>query len=150
MTSTSNINFVEQAVSKFQTLDRDDRLIVLALIYHGIAYEIPAITSACVPKDKDQQLLSQIQQLSTTEQIFALRQLLSQEEQEEKIISTENYISMNIECKMSFWYHLAQNLGTTIVGIPEDYIPSEKAIEVLELVDTTNVQEIVIFLERVL
>ncbi|MDB9373659.1 orange carotenoid protein N-terminal domain-containing protein [Nodularia sphaerocarpa] len=149
MTST-NINFLEQAVSKFQTLDRDDQLLVLALIYHEIAYEIPAITSDCVPKDSDKKLLSQIQQLSTTQQIFALRQLLRQDQEEEKIISTEEYASMSIGCKMSFWYHLAQNLGTTIVGIPDDYIPSEKATEVLELVNTTNVQEIVNFLEMVL
>ncbi|HYW21986.1 MAG TPA: orange carotenoid protein N-terminal domain-containing protein [Nodularia sp. (in: cyanobacteria)] len=150
MTSTTNINFLEPAVAKFKTLDIDDRLIVLSLIYHEIAYEIPAITSDCVPKDSDKQLLSQIQQLSTTEQIFALHQLLNKDEGEEKIISTEVYTSMNIECKMSFWYHLAQNIGTTIVGIPTDYIPSEKATEVLELVHTTNVPEIVNFLERVL
>ena len=150
MTSTTNVNFIESAVSKFKTLDIDDRLIVLGLIYREIAYEIPAITFDCEPKDSDHQLLSQIQQLSTTEQIFALRQLIKQDDEEEKVISTEMYTSMGIECKMMFLYHLAQNTGTTIVDLPEDYIPSEKASEVLELVDTTNVQEIVNFLERVL
>ena len=150
MTSTTNINFIEPAVSKFQNLDVNDRLIVLALIYNEIAYEIPAITLDCVPKDKDKQLLSQIQQLSPTAQIFALRQLLSPNEGKETIISTQEYASMNTECRMNFWYHLGQNLGVTIVGLPEDYVPSEKATEVLELVHTTNIEEIVQFLEKVL
>jgi hypothetical protein len=149
MTST-NVNFLEEAVSKFHKLDIDNRLTVLALIYSEIAYEIPAITLDCLPKERDKQLLSQIQELSPTEQILALRQFLRKDQGEDSIISTVDYASMKSDCKMSFWYHLAQNLGTTIVDIPDDYIPSEEASEVLELLHTTNVQEIVNFLARVL
>ena len=41
MTST-NINFSEQAVSKFENLNTDDRLTVLALLYSQIADDVPA------------------------------------------------------------------------------------------------------------
>jgi hypothetical protein len=44
MMTYTNVNFLEEAVSKFQKLDIDNRLTVLALIYSEIAYEIPAIT----------------------------------------------------------------------------------------------------------
>lgn len=57
---------------------------------------------------------------------------------------------MNAEEKLAFWYQLAQNLGTTIIGVPDDYIPSEKATEVVDLLHTPNIEDLVAFFKRVL
>jgi hypothetical protein len=148
MTST-NINFLEQSVSKFQSLDTDDRLTVLALLYTEICDEIPAITLKNVPNEKTANLVAQIQNLPQAEQLFALRQLLNQDEVGETEIPTEEYAAMNDD-KLAFWYQLAQNLGTSIIGVPDDYIPSEKATEVVDLLHTPNIEDLVTFFKRVL
>lgn len=143
MTST-NINFLEQGVSKFQSLELDDRLSVLASLYHEISGEIPAIALNDVPNEKTANLVAQIQNQPQAEQLLALRQLLNQDE------VTEAYASMSADDKLAFWYQLAQNLGASIIGVPNDYIPSEKAAEVIDLLQTPNTEDLVTFFKRVL
>ncbi|MEH1869104.1 MAG: orange carotenoid protein N-terminal domain-containing protein [Nostoc sp.] len=149
MTST-NVNFLEQSVSKFQRLDADDRLTVLALLYTEICDEIPSLCLNNVPNENTANLVAQIQNLPQAEQLFALRQLLNQDEIGQTAIPTEEYASMNVDDKLAFWYHLAQNLGTTIIGVPDDYIPSEKATEVIDLLHTPNIEDLVTFFKQVL
>ncbi len=149
MTST-NTNFIEQGVSKFQSLDVDDRLTVLALVYNEISDEVPAIALNDVPNESTANLLAQIQNLPQAEQLIALRQLLHQDEAGETAIPTKDYASMSVDCKLAFWYHLAQNLGTSVINLPTDYIPSEKATEVLDLLETPSLEELLTFLKQVL
>ncbi|MCC5628732.1 Orange carotenoid-binding protein [Nostoc sphaeroides CHAB 2801] len=149
MTST-NVNFLEQSVSKFQSLNTDDRLTVLALLYTEICDEIPALCLNDVTNEKTANLVAQIQNLPQAEQLFALRQLVNQDEVGQTAIPTEEYTSMSADDKLAFWYHLAQNLGTTIIGVPDDYIPSEKATEVIDLLHTPNIEDLVTFFKRVL
>ncbi|MGI8502764.1 MAG: orange carotenoid protein N-terminal domain-containing protein [Hassallia sp.] len=148
MTST-NVNFSEQAVSKFQNLNADDRLAVLALLFTQISEEVPASALNCMPTDGTTDLVGEIQNLSQPEQIIALRQLQSKEGGE-TAIDTDSYTSMDAECKLAFWYHLAQNLGGSVVGIPHDYIPSEPAAEVLDLFQMNSTEEIMSFMQQVL
>ncbi|MBW4569590.1 MAG: Orange carotenoid-binding protein [Tolypothrix carrinoi HA7290-LM1] len=148
MTST-NTNFIEVAVSKFKSLNADDRLAVLALLFTQISEEVPASALNCMPNDGTADLVGEIQKLSQPEQISALRQLQNQESSE-KVISTDSYTSMDAECKLAFWYHLAQNLGGSLVGIPQDYIPSEQAAEVLDLFQMNSTEEIMSFMQQVL
>lgn len=149
MTST-NVNFLEQSVSKFQSLDTDDRLTVLALLYTEISDEIPAIALNDVPNEKTANLVAQIQNLPQQEQVSALRQLLKQDKVGETAIPIQEYASMNADDKLAVWYQLGQNLGTTIIGVPDDYIPSEKATEVVDLLNTPNIEDLVNFFKRVL
>ena len=149
MTST-NVNFLEQSVSKFQSLDTDDRLTVLALLYTEISDDIPAIALNDVPNEKTANLVAQIQNLPQQQQVSALRQLLSQDKAGETAIPTEEYASMNADDKLAVWYQLAQNLGTTIIGVPDDYLPSEKATEVVDLLHTPNIEDLVNFFKQVL
>ncbi|MEH2139881.1 orange carotenoid protein N-terminal domain-containing protein [Nostoc sp.] len=149
MTST-NVNFLEQSVSKFQSLDTDDRLTVLALLYTEISDAVPSLSLNNAPNENTANLVAQIQNLAQTEQLSALRQLLNQDEVAEKGIPTEEYASLSAEDKLAFWYQLAQNLGTSIIGVPNDYIPSEKATEVLDLLHTPNIEDLVSFFKQVL
>jgi hypothetical protein len=149
MTST-NVNFLEQAVSKFKNLNADDRLSVLALLYTEIADEIPAIALNDVPNENTGNLVAQVQKLPEAEQLFALRKLVNPEEKGDTTIPIQEYTSMNTDLKLAFWYHLAQNLGTSIIAVPDDYIPSEQATEVLDLLDTPNLEDLVNFFKQVL
>ncbi|MCV3213120.1 hypothetical protein OGM63_06205 [Plectonema radiosum NIES-515] len=148
MTST-NVDFIELAVSKFQTLNADDRLAVLALLFGQVSEEVPASALNSMPSDGTADLVGEIQKLSHPEQISALRQFQNQEGSE-AAISTNSYTSMDAECKLAFWYHLAQNLGGSLVGIPHDYIPSESVAEVLDLFHMNSTEEIMSFMQKVL
>ena len=148
MTST-NVNFSEQAVSKFKTLNADDRLAVLAVLFSQINEEIPASALNCQPNDGTADLVAEIQKLSQPDQILALRKLQNQEGGE-TTISTDTYASMDAECKLAFWYQLGQNLGSSVVGIPQDYIPSEQAAEVLDLFEMNSSEQIMSFMQQVL
>ena len=84
------------------------------------------------------------------EQVLALRKLQNKNEGGETTISTDDYASMSAECKLAFWYHLAQNLGGSLVGVPKDYLPSEQATEVLDLFEAASTEEIISFMQQVL
>jgi hypothetical protein len=131
-------------------LDTDERLSVLALLYSEIADEVPALTLNETPNETSASLVAKIQKLSKTEQLPALRQLLGQNKGSETGISTEEYTSLSIDDKLAFWYQLAQNLGASIIDIPDDYLPSEEVTEVLDLLHTPNLEDLVTFLKRVL
>lgn len=149
MTST-NIDFTEAAVSKFNNLNADDRLTVLAVLFSQINEEIPASAINSMPNDATADLVAEIQNLSQPEQISALRNLQNQSEGGDTKISTDSYASMDAESKLAFWYQLGENLGGSVVGIPQDYIPSEQAAEVLDLFEMNSSEQIMSFMQQVL
>jgi Orange carotenoid protein, N-terminal len=149
MTST-NIDFSEVAVSKFQNLNADDRLAVLALLFSEVSDEVPASALNYMPDDGTADLVAEIQNLSQPDQILALRQLQNKGEAGETLISTDHYASMDAECKLAFWYQLGRNLGGSVVGIPKDYIPSEQAAEVLDLFEMNSSEQIMSFMQQIL
>ena len=154
MTST-NINFLEQAVSKFKNLDADDRLSVLEQLYGQVDNEVPVLALNELPTEGPAALVAEVQKLPKEEQLSAIRQLLLAKtskgnEAGESNIPISDYNSLSDECKLVFWYQLAKNLGGSIIAIPSDYIPSEQATEVLDLVQSANIQDLVSFMNQVL
>ncbi|MEH2408322.1 orange carotenoid protein N-terminal domain-containing protein [Nostoc sp.] len=75
--TSTNINFLEQSVIKFQSLDIDDRLTVLALLYTEISDEIPALCLNNVPNENTANLVAQIQNLPQAKQLFAVTKTMS-------------------------------------------------------------------------
>lgn len=108
-------------------------------------------------------MVTQIQQFSPEEQLYALRDLLSanRNDQDEVMldphptkalveltrggttIPTGEYGSMNAEAKLAFWYLAGERLGSTIIGIPRDYSPSESATEVFNTIKALNTDDLV-------
>jgi hypothetical protein len=169
MTST-NVNPSKQALSAFQKLDIDDRLAVLASVYKQIANSIPTDAANALPTEQAAGLVTQIQKLSSEEQLNALRDILPAEKTDQNevmldphpskamvelaqggtAIPTGDYGKMNAEAKIAFWYLLAQRLGTSIIGIPTDYRPTEQAVTVLNMLQSMNTDELVAFLQKAL
>ncbi|AFZ24658.1 Orange carotenoid protein [Cylindrospermum stagnale PCC 7417] len=169
MTAT-NINAVRQAVSAFHELQEDEQLTVLGLIYAENADTIPADAIDSLPIETAGDLVAQIQQLSPEEQLYALGDLLSanRNDQDEVMldphpskalveltrggtkIPTGEYGSLSAEAKLAFWYLIGERLGTTIIGIPRDYSPSESATELLNTLKSLNTNDLVTFLKQVL
>lgn len=174
--TTTNINTLESAVSKFKALKPDDKLVTLALLYDEISDEIAPVSTQNTEQTGDAaNLVKQIQQLSSEQQIVALRDLLSTDSKSQgetaldgnpsKALgelftgngqesdagnSNNQYIAMNADSRLSFWFQLAQNLGKAIVGIPADYIPSDAVNEVLDLVGDAKIDDLVTFFKQAL
>jgi Orange carotenoid protein, N-terminal len=154
MTST-NVNFLEQSVSKFQNLHADDRLSVLAELYQTVDNEVPVLALNELPTEGPAALVGKVQKLPKEEQLTAIRQLLLAKSSQgneagESSISISDYKALSDECKLVFWYQLAKNLGGSIISIPGDYMPSEEATEVLDLLQSANIQDLVSFMNQVL
>lgn len=176
MTAT-NINNLETAVSKFQALDVDDKLATLASLYSEVSDEVAPISNQNTAESQDSaNLVKQIQQLNSEEQIVALRDLLStnhnsqgevaldehptqallevvqgsSDDSGNTKISNNSYIAMNDDAKLSFWFQIGQNLGKSVVGVPADHKPNERVIEVLDLVNSDNVENLIAFFKKAL
>lgn len=169
MTST-NINPVEQAISDFQDLYIDDRLVVLGSLFSKVADTISTSDIDKLQTQKAAELVVQIQQLSPEGQIFAVRDLLlaTRSDQDETMldphpskamvelaqggtkISTGEYGALTAEGKIAFWYYLGQRLGSTIINIPRDYTFSDQATAVLNNLQSLNLDDLVSFLKHVL
>lgn len=164
----TNINSPETAVSAFQRLNIDDRLAVLALLYTDIAGAISAGAIDSIPTQEVADLIAQVQLLSPEEQLFALRDLLpaGRNDQDEVMldphpsqatvelagggttIPTGQYGHLNTDAKIAFWYLLAQRLGNTIIGVPNDYRLCDQAGQVLNALKSMNTDDLVSFLKK--
>ncbi len=168
-----SINNPQTALSKFKALDVDDRLAVLALLYGEIVDEIAPTTNQNNSQDENAaNLVKEVQNLPSDKQVDSLREILSGKRssgeteldpnpsqalgelfkggEDAPSISTNDYNAMSAESKLSFWFQAAQNLGKSIVGVPADFIPNERVNQVLELLDTQQVEHIVSFLKKAL
>lgn len=169
MTAT-NIDPISQAVSTFIKLDPDDRLATLGLLYTEIADNIPANVIDSLPTETAADIIARIQQFSPEEQLYALRDILpaNRYDQDETMldphptkalveltqggtqIPTGQYGKLNTEAKLAFWYMLGERLGTAIIGIPNDYQPSEPVISLLNSLRSLNTNDLVTFLKQIL
>jgi hypothetical protein len=168
MTST-NVNPSQQAISAFQRLKIDDRLTVLGLLFTSLADKIPANATNSLPTEKAAELVAQVQNLSSEEQIFALRDLLpaDRHDQDEVMldpnpskamvelahggnkISTGEYGNMQPEGKLAFWYLLAERLRTVFM-VSSQSQPSQQATEMLNSLKSLNTDDLVSFFKKVL
>jgi hypothetical protein len=171
--SFTGVKNQQTAISKFKALDVDDRLAVLATVYGEVVDEVaPTTTQPNAQDEGAANLLKQVQELPADKQVDSLRELLSGKRSSGEVeldahpskalgellqggedapsISTNDYNAMTAESKLAFWFQTAQNLGKSIVGIPADFIPNERVTEVLELLDTQQIENLVSFLKKAL
>ncbi|GAX41770.1 hypothetical protein NIES4075_27670 [Tolypothrix sp. NIES-4075] len=168
MTST-NVNPSQQAVLAFQRLKIDDRLTVLGLLFTSFADKIPANAANSLPTEKAAELVAQVQKLSSSEQLFALRDLLPADTQDQdevmldpnpskamvelahggNKIYTGEYGNMQPEGKLAFWYLLAERLRTVFM-VSSQSQPSQQATEVFNSLKSLNTDDLVSFFKKVL
>lgn len=169
MTST-NLSSSQKAALAFQQLEIDDRLAVLGLVFSQIADKIPANATDSLPTENVANLVTTVQNLSSEEQLSALRDLLpaNKNDQDEVMldpnpskalaelthggntIPTGEYGHLKPEGKLAFWYLLAQRLRTSIMGLSSQYQPSAQATEVLNSLQSLGTDDLVSFVTKVL
>jgi Orange carotenoid protein, N-terminal len=171
--ASTDVKNVETVILKYRALDADDKLAVLAQLYGEVAAEVaPTFSQSNVVDEGATNLVKQIQQMSSEQQLDALRGLVAGKQSEGESVldehptkalgelfaggkdstsfSTSEYDSLSSDSRLFFWFQLAQNLGKSIVGVPNDYMPNERVSEVLDLVGTPGVEDLVSLLKKAL
>ncbi|MFH7025968.1 MAG: orange carotenoid protein N-terminal domain-containing protein [Heteroscytonema crispum UTEX LB 1556] len=148
MTST-NVNRLEETISKFRSLSIEDKLGVLALLYNKIGRSIPTDELDAIADDSIHPMVTQIQQLVPKEQLALLSDLLTQKESDRPDL-TDEYASISAESKLGFWSVIAQKVGDTIIGVPGDYHPSAQVDEVLGFLKSLDIKDLAFFLKEIM
>lgn len=166
--TSANMDAVKQSVTAFKSLDANDQLAAMALIYSKAAGSIPANAIKADPAGSE--VVTQLEQMSQEKQVGALGDLLSASKRDpDEIVldsnpskaltelisggntfSTGQYGAMSGESKLAVWYQIGQKLGSTIVAIPSDYSPSSKVSELLSSLDLLQVDQQMSFLTQVI
>ncbi|BAZ09461.1 hypothetical protein NIES4071_12690 [Calothrix sp. NIES-4071] len=169
----ADVKNVETVILKYRALSADDKLTLLAQLYGEVAAEIaPTVSQSNVSDDGATNLVKQIQQLSSEQQVDALRGLVEGKQSEGETVldehptkalgelftggensssfSTKEYDALSTDSRLFFWFQLAQNLGKSVVGIPGDHMPNERVSEILDLVGTPSVEDLVSLLKKTL
>ena len=165
MTSAS-MDSVKQSVAAFKSLSTDDRLAALALIYTKAGGSIPK-EAVDTTSPQVSGLVKQIEQMSKEGQVDSLRELLPAEGTDQKEIALDpnpakaltelvsgtalrgQYGLMNTQSKLATWYQLGQKLGSSMVGIPSDFSPSSEVTELLNSLQSLDVDQQMSFLSQV-
>jgi hypothetical protein len=165
--ASTNVNDLKPLAKQFTSLDIDDQLGVMALIYIEIASSIPADSLPTSSSDV-QSIVGSVQKMSSEEQINALRDLLpaNKTDQDETMLDpnpakalpellqgksevpTGEYGKLNPESKLAVWYLFAQKLGNGIVAIPSDYSPSAEAMQVFNSLKSMGQEQMANFVVK--
>ncbi|MDZ4873849.1 MAG: hypothetical protein CLLPBCKN_003245 [Chroococcidiopsis cubana SAG 39.79] len=163
----TNVNDLKPLAKQFTSLDIDDQLGVMALIYIEIASSIPSDSLPTSSSDV-QSIVGSVQKMSSEEQINALRDLLpaNKTDQDETMLDpnpakalpellqgksevpTGEYGKLNPESKLAVWYLFAQKLGNGIVAIPSDYSPSAEAMQVFNSLKSMGQEQMANFVVK--
>ena len=166
--TSANMDAVKQSVAAFKSLNINDRLAAMALVYSKAAGSIPS--NAIKTDSAGSEVVTQIEQMSQEKQVDALRDLLSANKGDKDEVgldpnpskaltelvsggntfSTGEYSSMSSESKLAVWYQVGQKLGSTIVAIPSDYSPSKEVTELLNSLNSLEVDQQMSFLTQVI
>ena len=165
---TANTDAVKDSVAAFQSLNIDDRLAALALIYSKVAGSIPP--EAIAGASASASVVSQIEKMSQERQVDALRDLIpaNKFDQNEQTLDpnpskaltelvsggntvpTGEYGALKPEAKLAFWYQVGQKLGSSFIAIPSDFKPSSEVSQLLQSLGSLDQEQQLSFLTQAL
>lgn len=118
---------ISQELTAFDALTTDEKLGLLWVLYDNMGGSItPAAPGAAEPQFT-QTLLGQVIELSETDQMAFMRDLVENKKTEH----TEAYGAFGEDNKLAFWYLLAEEMAAgNVIPVPDDYELSGGASQV--------------------
>lgn len=111
----------QKLVQAFNALDTDAKLAWFYFVYKKMGDSItPAAPSAAEP-ELAPKLLGDYYQLSSEEQLAIMRQIVNREDTE----YSHAYGALKENNQLFVWYVWAVAMGKEVVGMPDDYKPTE-------------------------
>lgn len=128
-------NPVFTVTDRIKRLNTDEQLALLWYIYTELGKAITAAAPGAARLQLAEGLLNQVQQMSYTEQLQFMRDLVNRVSN----AATRAYGVLSANTKLAFWYQLAEWMTQgTVIPMPSDYrlsTEADKALVDLKLLD---------------
>lgn len=138
MTSSPNTNQpqalsdeTQKIVQAFDGLETDAKLAWFYLVYKKMGSSVTPAAPAATDPELAPILLGDYYQLSDNEQLAIMRQVVNREDSE----YSRAYGALKENNQLMVWYAWAQAMGDTVVGMPNDYQPTETINNLLSQIE---------------
>ncbi|PIG92714.1 orange carotenoid protein N-terminal domain-containing protein [Gloeocapsopsis sp. IPPAS B-1203] len=138
MTSSPNTNQpqalsdeTQKVVQAFDGLETDAKLAWFYLVYQKMGSSITPAAPAATDPELAPMLLGDYYKLSDNEQLAVMRQIVNREESE----YSRAYGALKENNQLMVWYAWAQAMGDSVVGMPNDYQPTEAINSLLSQIE---------------
>jgi len=138
MTSSPNTNQpqalsdeTQKVVQAFDGLETDAKLAWFYLVYKKMGSSITPAAPAATDPELAPMLLGNYYKLSDNEQLAVMRQIVNREESE----YSRAYGALKENNQLMVWYAWAQAMGDSVVGMPNDYQPTEAINSLLSQIE---------------
>jgi hypothetical protein len=138
MTSSPNTNQpqalsdeTQKVVQAFDGLETDAKLAWFYLVYKKMGSSITPAAPAATDPELAPMLLGDYYKLSDNEQLAVMRQIVNRENSE----YSRAYGALKENNQLMVWYAWAQAMGDSVVGMPNDYQPTEAINSLLSQIE---------------
>jgi ribosomal protein S16 len=163
----TNQEALDKAMQAFHRLSVNDQIAALASLYREAAGSLSAAGAA--PSQNVTELLQKVKELREENQLQFLQDLLSQKQNQQAEVALDphpskamlelipgagappisQYNELSQEDRLAFWYAFAKQMGNGIIAPPADYQPSEQVTEVLNSLKSSEFNQQIEFLRKV-
>lgn len=144
MTTSSNTNLpqaltdaTQKVVQAFEALDTDAKLAWFYLVYKKMGDSITPAAPAAAEPELAPRLLGDYYELSDNEQLAIMRQIVNREDTD----YSHAYGALKENNQLMVWYAWAQGMGDTVVGMPQDYNPTQAINDLLSQIEGLEFEE---------
>lgn len=144
MTTSSNTNLpqaltdaTQKVVQAFEALDTDAKLAWFYLVYKKMGDSITPAAPAATEPELAPRLLGDYYELSDNEQLAIMRQIVNREDTD----YSRAYGALKENNQLMVWYGWAQGMGDTVVGMPQDYNPTQAINDLLSQIEGLEFEE---------
>lgn len=144
MTTSSNTNLpqaltdaTQKVVQAFEALDTDAKLAWFYLVYKKMGDSITPAAPAATEPEIAPRLLGDYYKLSDNEQLAIMRQIVNREDTD----YSRAYGALKENNQLMVWYGWAQGMGDTVVGMPQDYNPTQAINDLLSQIEGLEFEE---------
>ena len=144
MTTSSNTNLpqaltdaTQKVVQAFEALDTDAKLAWFYLVYKKMGDSITPAAPAATEAELAPRLLGDYYELSENEQLAIMRQIVNREDTD----YSHAYGALKENNQLMVWYAWAQGMGDTVVGMPQDYNPTQAINDLLSQIEGLEFEE---------
>lgn len=161
---------VKETVQTFNSLDVNDRLAVLGMLYSSVSNSVKPDDIQALSSPEVTDLVNQAKKLPEQKQLQMIRALFLDESEDTDQVQldphpsaalgdlltggdtfpTKKYSSLKTEAKLAFWYQLAQATGGKINSILADNQPSSEVQSLATSLKSLDAEQQAAFLSKVL
>ncbi|MEL6351602.1 MAG: orange carotenoid protein N-terminal domain-containing protein [Cyanobacteria bacterium J06627_28] len=146
-TATQPRHGLSDYVQRFKACSADDKLAILARLYHHIGEERIENPDENKESDSSLALYNKLKEKHQTEQLQFMRDVVSNESN----ALTIEYNQLSDVTKIATWYRLGQGMtDRSVVDVPNDYQLSEDAEEIARNIGSISFEQCYIFVRDVL